>query len=569
MAKWIFADNNIEIRQELEGVPVSILRMLKRRGVEEEKFEDFLAQYPKASYDPLLLDDLKPACEKILDYARSGKRICVYGDYDADGVTSTCLLVSVISHFTDKVSYYIPSRFSDGYGPNNIAIKKIADDGTDLLVTVDCGITSKKEIEYAMSFGMDCIVTDHHILRDGMTPECLTVNPHRAGSKYPFSDLSGCGVAFKMAQGIQRICEAEGRQDLFSKKDLNALLDLVAISTVADIVPLLDENRSLVKYGLERINRREREGLNALLSELSLDGVIDASGISFIIAPNINALGRMDRADKGVELLLSTESSEKLNELAQYIKKTNQNRKTVQEETSRVCKEKLLTEDCGDYAPVIFAPDAHEGVAGIVAGGLKEELNKPICIVSMASDGSYKGTGRSVAGLNLHSLFENCGDVFERFGGHAGACGFTVKQGKLEEFRRNLNELVKREIEKNPSLAEKTIFVEKELSAEEKTIEFAEALQRLEPFGEANPVPIFCVRNAHATDIRLLGSEGQHLKFNVVNDDGIRISCICFGGSKYESLVRDNMIDVAGEFGINEFRGSKQIQLKVIDIKEN
>ena len=220
MAEWVYYDNSITLKQELEGVPVSVLKLMKRRGVLEEDYEDFLSDRPKKTYDPFLLPDLKEACERILALCKENKKICVYGDYDADGVTSTTLMVSLLKHFSENITYYIPSRFDDGYGPNKVAIRRIADAGCEVLITVDCGITSFAEIEYAKSLGMECIVTDHHILRDGMTPDCLTVNPHRADSSYPFKDLSGCGVAFKLAQGIQRITNNE---KVFGKKDLNSL----------------------------------------------------------------------------------------------------------------------------------------------------------------------------------------------------------------------------------------------------------------------------------------------------------------------------------------------------------
>ena len=564
MAKWIIADNSIEIEQELPGVPVSVLKIMKRRGVSESQFADFLSDTPKNTYDPFLLPDLKEVCERLLEVCREGKKICVYGDYDADGVTSTALMLCLLRLFTDNLTYYIPSRFDDGYGPNKDAFKRIADDGTQVIVTVDCGITSREEIEYAQGLGIECIITDHHILRDEMTPSCLTVNPHRPDSGYPFSELSGCGVAFKIAQGIERIC---GDMD---KSVLNGFLDLVAISTVADVVPLLDENRTLVKYGLDIINRRQRPGLDALLTELCLDGPVDASGISYVIAPNINALGRMGNASDGVELLAGDYSDAEFAELAASIAETNRSRKSVQEETVRICRAALEKEDTGEYAPVIYAPGAHEGVAGIVAGSLKEELNKPVCIVSPAADGTLKGTGRSIPGINLHRLFEQCGDVFDRFGGHAGACGFTVKKGKLEEFRARMQELVKEIVEKDPSVLEKSIYIEKELEPEELTLSFARALTKLEPYGEGNPVPLFCIRLAKVTDYRKIGSERQHLKFTVRTADGIYLSCISFWGSeKYYGIVSSGLVDIAGELSINEYRGRRQLQMKVADIRES
>lgn len=557
------------MEQDFCGVPASIVEIIRSRGVEEEKIEDFLSATPQLTYDPFLLVDLKPAAEKLISFAKSGKRICVYGDYDADGVTSTTLLYTVLKYLTPNVCYYVPSRFTDGYGLNNRAIDKIKEDGVELLITVDCGSTSPLEVEYAKSLGLEVIITDHHRLRDGQDPDCLFVNPKRPGCEYPFKELSGCGVAFKLAQGIQRLLEKEGDLTI-SKTRLNNLLDLVAISTVADVVPLLDENRNLVKYGLDRINRRNRTGLNSLLERLDIsDKQINSSNIAFILAPNLNALGRMDSAALGVELLASFDDKSKLDELADATVKTNITRKSVQEDTARRCEEAMAVGDCGDYAPIIFVPGAHEGVAGIVAGNLKERLRKPVCIVTPADDGTLKGTGRSVTGINLHELFENCGDVFIRFGGHAGACGFSLKPECLDEFRTRMQELVKAQIEKDPSLLEESLYIEKELAENEKTLEYASNIQKLEPFGESNPVPLFCIRNAHVSNAYNMGADGQHIRFNVTAADGISINCVLFSrAAEFEGIVYNGArIDVAGELDINEYRGERKLQIRVRDIR--
>ena len=277
MIRWLIAENSKTGEQGQNGVPASVINILKNRGISEESVEDFLSSRPRETHDPFLMKDLKETAEVLTAAAERGDVICVFGDYDADGITSTALLCTVLRRLSANVFSYVPSRFTDGYGMNNAAIDKIAAKGAKLLVTVDCGSTSPNEVEYAKSLGITVIVTDHHVLREGMAPDCLFVNPKRGG--YPFRDLCGCGVAFKLAQGIQRVLASKG-DDRFTKNDLNSLLDLVAIATVADIVPLLGENRSLVKYGLDRINRRERQGLVSLLSALDLsEKNIDSSNI--------------------------------------------------------------------------------------------------------------------------------------------------------------------------------------------------------------------------------------------------------------------------------------------------
>ncbi len=567
MTKWVIAPKINDQEQGLLGVPVSVLEILERRGVDEDHIEDFLSPMPKITYDPFLMKDLKETAEALIDAAEAGKRICIYGDYDADGITSTALLTTVLRKLTDRVSCYVPSRFSDGYGLNKEAVRKIKERGEDLLVTVDCGSTSPDEVRFAKELGLEVIVTDHHMLREGMDPDCLFVNPKRGG--YPFTDLCGCGVAFKLAQGIQRILSQRGDKR-FVRSDLNALLDLVAIATVADIVPLAGENRNLVKYGLDRINRRDRAGLTALLNALDLsERIIDSSSISYIIAPNLNALGRMNSALPGVELLESRSGSRRLEDLAKLTIKTNIERKAEQEKTARICREKLAREDCGSYAPVILAEGAHEGVAGIVAGNLKEQLYRPVCIVTPVEEGVLKGTGRSVAGINLHECFEECGDIFLRFGGHAGACGFSLREEMLPLFRERMQQAVKKRVDADPDLFVEKLYIEKELEADEKNLGFAESLRLLEPYGEGNPVPVFCVMSAAVSGVRTMGAEEQHIRFTAVTDDGVPLPCVLFGrADEYKDIIFGaERIDVAGELDINEFRGERKLQMRVRDIR--
>nr|MCR4724293.1 DHH family phosphoesterase [Clostridia bacterium] len=309
MSTWIYQQKRNTPAWGPAGVPAAVMDILGRRGVSTPgQAEDFLAESPKCTYDPALMPDLQQAAEVLLAAAEAGKHICIYGDYDADGVTSTALLYSVLKKLTDRVSFYVPSRFTDGYGLNKDAVGRIAKAGAQLLITVDCGSTNREEVEEAKRLGMDVIVTDHHELEAGKEPDCLFVNAKRSDSRYPFSGLSGCGTAFKLAQAIQRLLASRG-DDRFTRQDLTDLLDLVAISTVADVVPLLDENRSLIKYGLRVVNSRKRKGLRILLEQLKLaDKQIDADDIGFILAPHINSCGRMATADAAVRLLAGIET---------------------------------------------------------------------------------------------------------------------------------------------------------------------------------------------------------------------------------------------------------------------
>jgi len=572
MANWIIREiDNMPIRDS-HGVPVAICRMLMQRGVNEDYFLDFLSDSPKETYDPFLFKNLRECAETILKALDDGRDIMVYGDYDADGVTATSLLCSVLRNFSHKVFFYIPSRFVDGYGLNNKAIELIAQDHPNgMIVTVDCGSTSHDEAEYAKSLGLDIIVSDHHNFEESCTPECLLLNPKLEGNDYPFKDLSGCGVAFKLAQGIERICSERG-DNRFTKTMLNELLDLVAISTIADVVPLVGENRTLVKYGIKCINERRRRGLAALLDVLDIESDVTSDNIAYILAPNINALGRMGTAALGVELLEGTgKSMSELYDLATTMVDNNKMRRVEQEKTARICYEQMENEDCGEFFPVIKAPGAHEGVAGIVAGNIKETYYRPVFICTPNEDGTLKGTGRCIPGINLHELMAKHSDLFIRFGGHAGACGFSMKEENFAELRAIMQDEIKQLVNDDPGILTENLYIEKELSAEEKTLEFAKQLHSLEPFGEANPKPCFCMLGTIISGIAYMGTEKQHVRFYARNKDGVSVPCILFKhAEKYKDLINSGQrLDIAGELSVNEYNGRQKLQLIIADIRRS
>ena len=572
MSTWIYQQKRNTPAWGPAGVPAAVMDILGRRGVSTPgQAEDFLAESPKCTYDPALMPDLQQAAEVLLAAAEAGKRICIYGDYDADGVTSTALLYSVLKKLTDRVSFYVPSRFTDGYGLNKDAVGRIAKAGAQLLITVDCGSTNREEVEEAKRLGMDVIVTDHHELEAGKEPDCLFVNAKRSDSQYPFSGLSGCGTAFKLAQAIQRLLASRG-DDRFTRQDLTDLLDLVAISTVADVVPLLDENRSLIKYGLRVVNSRKRKGLRILLEQLKLaDKQIDADDIGFILAPHINSCGRMATADAAVRLLSGIETDGSLPELASFMIDCNKQRRSAQDETRDICLDAMQGGGCGDLFPIIEAPGAHEGVAGIVAGSLKEQFNRPVCIVTPSENGLMKGTGRCIAGLDLHGMLSTCDDLFVRYGGLAGACGFSLESDRLPLLRQRMDGLMREILASRPDALEEKLLIEKVLEPAEKTMEFADALKLLEPFGEANPKPLFALTGANVYNVQYMGSEGQHMRFTAVCPDGIEIPCVLFRrAADYEAILNGaSAVDVAGELGINEYNGRRKLQLTVKDIKRS
>ena len=572
MSSWIFQQSDHTPAWGPEGVPLAVLNILQRRGISEaQQAEDFLSPLPKCTYDPFLLPDLAEAVDLLLQAAQSGKQICIYGDYDADGVTSIALLYSVLSKLTDRVSFYVPSRFRDGYGLNRSAVGRIAEGGAELLITVDCGSTNRAEVAYAKQLGMDVIVTDHHELEEGSEPDCLFVNAKRKDSRYPFAALSGCGIAFKLAQGIQRKLSAAG-DTRFGKSDLNELLDLVALSTVADVVPLLDENRSLVKYGLRTINARKRKGLRLLLEQLNLaDREIGAEEIAFILAPHINSCGRMASAEPAVRLLAGMGTDSACQEDAAFLLQCNRERREAQDRTRKICMEAVEAGDCGELFPVIEASDAHEGVAGIVAGNLKEQFHRPVFVVTQSEGNLLKGTGRSIPGVDLHEMLSSCAELFERYGGHSGACGFSIPAENLPSLRMRLNEQMRVICSEQPDVLEEKLWIEKVLEPSEKTIAFVEALRLLEPFGEANPRPLFALSAVKVSNLQQMGSEGQHVRFSASGADGIELSCVLFRqAARFDALLRGaDALDIAGELEINEYGGSRKLQMTVKDIRRS
>ncbi|MBR0139319.1 MAG: single-stranded-DNA-specific exonuclease RecJ [Firmicutes bacterium] len=572
MSDWIILQQDAAAEAPA-GIDSALAGIMRRRQVCDADMEDFLSPRPRLTYDPFLLPDMEEAVGLILDACEKGEKICVYGDYDADGVTSTALLVGVLRLISSNISYYVPSRFVDGYGLNMSSVKKVADTGASLLITVDCGSTSAEEIACAKELGMKVIVTDHHTPDESLDLGCLFINPKRAGSLYPCSRLSGCGVAFKLAQALQRTLAAKG-DCRFTRSFLNDQLDLVAISTVADVVPLLDENRTLVKYGLDFINRRKRPGLKTLLEVLDFgDKPIDSDRIAYLIAPNINALGRMGSAALGVELFCGVKADgspcEDLLSAAVAMKEMNLQRKAEQEKTCAICSKALEEGGCGELFPVILAEGAHEGVAGIVAGNIKEKLYRPVCIVTPSEGGLLKGTGRSVPGINIYELLGTQSRLFTRYGGHAGACGLTMEPQGLEELRCGLQEQMKLLLEKDPGLLTEKLLIEKELSPEEKSLEFAKKLQLLEPYGEGNLRPLFCVSSASVSCLRRMGQEGQHLRFTVTSGDGVPVDCVLFRRADdfFGLLSESPSVSVCGELTVNGFGGCEKLQMIVRDIK--
>ncbi len=539
-----------------------IYELLHKRGIETEAdIEEFLSDKPQKTYDPFLLLNMEAGVDLILSSIEEDEKICIYGDYDADGITSTAVLMEVLSNLTSNLAYYIPSRFEEGYGLNCGALDKIKAAGIDLVITVDCGSVSCAEVEHAKEIGLKILVTDHHTITDKVA-DCLVINPMQPGCPYPFKHLAGVGVAFKLAQAI-------AAETGLPKSAVNRTLDLVGVGTIGDIVPLVDENRTLAKYGIRSLNLTQRPGLSKLIEGTSLQrGKIKSENISYVIVPHLNASGRMQDAKIAASLMMEKDS-EKVKEGVETLISCNQQRKKIQSETFEQCCN--IVEEKYQTAPflVIDLEDAHEGITGIVAGKLKEIYHRPAVIVTPTAGDCLKGTGRGIEGIDLYSLLKDNEELFERFGGHAAACGFTMKKQHLDTLRSRLNESMGRILADNPELADAHIQADLKLEAGDVNLQLVAELKMLEPFGCENPQPLVSIR-LRPGSIRKMGNQNQYTKFIGVLDDGREIQCVIFKEAKsYDELLKKGQpLTVTGNLKSQTWNGKQYLQITVQAIEE-
>lgn len=490
----------------------AIKKILEQRGISAaNEVAEFLSEKPQMTYDPFLLLNMEEGVDLVLSSIDEGKKICIYGDYDSDGVTSVVLMKDVLTEIGADVISYIPSRFDDGYGLNKNALSKIKDSGAELVITVDCGCTSVDEVEYAKSIGLDVLITDHHTLKD-KKPDCILIDPMQIECQYPFKSLAGVGVAFKFAQAL---IESTG----YPKEILTRNLDLVGIGTIVDIVPLINENRTLAKYGLRSLNITERPGLRALFGKLGIKmGEIDSRTISFIVGPHINAAGRVDNASIAVKLL-QTKDHEKARILADKLIECNAERKRLQEELQNFCDGEINPEKVTEDKFIMVSPkDAHEGIIGIVAGKLKEEYSVPTLITTPIGDGEHKGTGRSPSGINLFNLLTGHSELFTRLGGHSAACGFSIMEDKLEDLKAAISEDIKTLFRDNPDAFKNEVQPEIIIDPQDVNMAFIEDQNKLEPFGKDNDKPVVGVIIAPKEIARM--GDGRFLRFSGTMRDG-------------------------------------------------
>jgi single-stranded-DNA-specific exonuclease len=543
-----------------------ISKILLERGISSaEEADRFLRpDYERDLHDPFLFSDMEKAVKRIVSARQNREIVAVFGDYDADGVTSTVLLAETLKKIGLQTLVYIPDRKREGYGLNEKALQQLKGKGAGLIITVDCGISNLKEIEKARDEGLDIIVIDHHYVPEEIPPAFAIINPRTGGSKYPFHDLAGVGVTFKAVQAIY---------DTFFKNEkdqLKWLLDIVALGTVADCVTLLGENRVLVKFGLLVLSKTRRTGLREIFSvagmridENNLPGTRE---IAFQLAPRINAAGRMDHANAAYNLLYENDRI-KARALALELESNNANR---QKETNRVVEEvRIIAANAFRGKKFVFAVSEHYpiGTAGLVAGKIAEEFNKPAIILQKEKEIS-RGSIRGIPAFNVIESLNRCRNLLLRCGGHRQAAGVTVSNDKLDDFYRRFSEIAESElrgVDCSPR-----VEIDAEIKSKDIDFELAQFLEELKPFGEGNPEPLFLMCDMKVEEIKNVGANGQHLKiFLSAPDETPKIfEAIGFNfNGQFSSLKKGDAIDAVFNVREDNWNGSKKIQLRLADLK--
>lgn len=551
-----------EFENKFPEIHPLILQLLWNRGLKnQEKIDEFLLpDYSQDLHDSFLFREMDKTVERIKQAIDQREKIIIYGDYDTDGVCSTTILYSTLQKMGAKVGYYLPDREKEGYGLNKEAVESIINEGIKLIITVDCGITNVEEAEFIKSRGVEVIITDHHIPLEILPRAFSIINPQLKDDSYPFQDLAGSGVAFKVAQALLKKYPVE-KSEAFEKW----LLDLVAIGSVADLVTMKGENRVLVKYGLIVLNKTSRAGLRQLIKKARINlGEIDTRSIGLQISSRLNAAGRINHANLALEMLIA-ENDNKAKELSEKIQGLNELRQKMME---KMFKEAIqeIGDNPKDNILIVYKKKWPVGLLGITAHRLLDLFQRPSLTISIR-DHEIKGCGRSIEGFNLIEFFKKFEDQFLRYGGHAGAAGFTLKENSekfLEEFSKKIKIAAEQKLQ-NINLRP-MVFIEAEVKLEDITWQVYDEILKFEPFGEGNLPPIFLAKNLLVTNVRKVGRQNRHLKITLDNGK----SLIYFGGG--EELTKTDVgkkIDIVFEVSDNQWNGTKEMQYKVLDLKKH
>ncbi len=589
MKKWVFSEAPpLEFINEHPELPVIAATLLWNRGLRTQKqIDEFLEpDYTKNVHDPFLFKDMHKAVALIFDCIENNKKITVHGDYDADGVDAAVIIISTLKKLgATDVGVFIPHRETDGYGLNVRTVQYLKDTGTELIITCDCGISSTEEVALAKQLGIQTIITDHHAMPAVLPAADATLHPLVPGETYPDKTLSGGGVAFKLAQALlrQHHTQFDTLTDGQSHEAFEKwLLDCVAISTVADMVPLVGESRTLVRYGLTVLNKTRNLGLQKLLMSA---GLMDVNGkakknfgtqtISFQIAPRINAAGRMDHANVAFALLMA-ETEQEASALAEQLNQNNIDRQKLTDKLVAEARQQI-TDTHQEQNPIlmVLGEGWSTGILGLIASRIKEEFYKPTLAMGL-SKGTITGSGRSVAGYNLIEALKTVPHFFHKFGGHPQACGFSLATPDvLEEFKKTMIEkalIGTKEIDLTPQ-----IKIEAEIQLEDINWKLYDLLEKFEPFGVANDEPIYAARGITVVGVEPVGAEGKHLRLLVKHRSHVVYKTIAFGFGNIErhpsnwaeTLRPGDQVDLAFTVSVNEWNGNRELQMQIVDLQKS
>lgn len=561
--KWELADNapslTVDNLEKELGISRILATLLAQQGIDStEQAKKFFEPSMEEIHDPTLLHDMDKAVERIEQAVEKQEQITIYGDYDADGITSTSLMYETLLSIGANVNYYVPNRFTDGYGPNMDAYQRLIDNGTQLFITVDNGVSGKNVINKVMAAGVDVVITDHHELPADLPNAVAIVHPRYPGSNYPFPDLPGVGVAFKVAWALTGEFPVEE-------------LDLVAIGEIADVVNVTDENHALISYGIQQLRQGMRPGLAALmkLADIKANNLTDQD-IGFGIAPRLNALGRIADANDGVKLLTSLDENES-QKLAKEVDQANKERQNLVAEIMKEAeKQANSSANQQKRTLLIVGKGWHQGVLGIVASRIMNETGKPTIIASTDQNNPtlIKGSGRSVDSFNLFNALEAHCELFTTFGGHPAACGLSFDQKNIVPLQIALEEETGKQ--KFDPMVKQPLPIAMKLAPADVTQQLYNDIQRVAPFGPGNMEPVFELNNVKVVDVKTMGQEHQHLKFSIVSDKK-NLTVVAFGQGNLATLLSapTGQINLAVKVSLNEWRGKKTVQLMLEDLQIN
>lgn len=567
--RWILRDQadseTVERLSTEVGIDRVLANLLVDRGVKTfEQARAFFRPSLEDLHDPFLMKDMDVAVERLHSAISSGEKILVYGDYDVDGTTAVALVFSFIKRFTDKVDFYIPDRYDEGYGVSFKGIDWAAEGGFSLIITLDCGIKAIDKVKYAKSKGVDMIICDHHLPEDEIPGAVAVLDPKREDCYYPFDDLSGCGVGFKLVQ-------AYSQKHGIKFETLIPLLDLLVVSISSDLVTMVGENRTLAHFGLKQLNESPRFGLLAMINLSNIEpGHLNIDDIVFKIGPRINAAGRMESGRLAVELL-TAEDVDTAMFIGEKINENNNDRKNIDREITKEALEMVQNGSClcSENATVVYNPKWNKGVVGIVASRLVEAYYKPTVVLTK-SNGFVTGSARSIAGFDLYEAIESCADLLENFGGHVYAAGLTMKEENLAEFAQRIDKFIGGKI--STEMLTPIVEIDSKLDFSQITPKFFRILKQFQPFGPGNNNPIFVTENVYdAGNGRKVGAGGVHMKLDLIQESQPyhQIAAIAFNMSEYYDYIKSgNPLDVCYSIVENYYRGNSTIQLRVKDLKE-